>query len=497
MRGTGTGTGWPKSNPSTVAAETLSRQKAGAGFPSAAARHVTIRADTQPSGSETGLQRGGLKHPARLVPLAFLAMITLGTALLMLPAATAGPASAPFLTALFTATSAVCVTGLVVVDTPTYWSTFGQVVIMGMFQAGGFGIMTGATLLGLLVAGRLNLGTRLVAQAETKSGLGDVTSVIRVALAATLVIELMATAALALRLRVGYGLGWGDALWHGAFQAVSAFNNAGFSTWSDSLTRFASDPVFIVPITLAVLIGGLGFPVMYELRRHPFAFAQWSLHSKITVVGSAVLIAGGALGIAAYEWRNPETLGALDLTGKWVSTMFHAVAGRTSGFNTIDMGATTVETQAINWALMFIGGGSASTAGGIRVTTFFLLGFAVWAEVSGNRDTVAFGRRIPAQSLRLALAVVLMALTMLATGILGLLSVTEFALDDVIFEAISAGFTVGLSTGITAQMPPAGQAILIAMMFVGRVGLVTVVTAIALRTHRRLYRYPEERPIVG
>jgi trk system potassium uptake protein len=466
-------------------------------FPPAAARHVTIRADPQPTGSESGLRRGGLKHPARLVPLAFLAMIALGTALLMLPAATTGPGGAPFLTALFTATSAVCVTGLVVVDTPTYWSTFGQIAIMGLFQAGGFGIMTGATLLALLVAGRLNLGTRLVAHAETRTGLGNVTGVIKVAVVATLVVELATAAALTLRLRAGYGMGWGESAWHGLFQAVSAFNNAGFSTWSDSLTRFAADPVFILPVALAVLVGGLGFPVMYELRRHGFAFPRWSLHTKITMVGSGVLIVAGALGIGLYEWRNPETLGALDLTGKLTSTMFHAAASRTAGFNTIDMGATTIETQAINWALMFIGGGSASTAGGIRVTTFFLLGFAVWAEVAGNRDTVAFGRRVPEQSLRLAVAVVLMALSLLAVGTLALLSVTDFALQDVLFEAISAAFTVGLSTGITGQMPPAGQGILVALMFLGRVGLVTVATALALRGHHRLYRYPEERPIVG
>ncbi len=426
-----------------------------------------------------------------------MAMIALGTAMLMLPWATVGAGGAPFLTALFTATSAVCVTGLVVVDTPSYWSTFGQVVVMGLFQAGGFGIMTSATLLGLLVAGRLNLGTRLVAQAETKSGLGDVTSVIRVAVVTTLAVELVATAALSSRLYFGYGLAWGDALWHGLFQAVSAFNSAGFSTWSDSLVRFAGDPVFIVPIALAVLLGGLGFPVMYDLRRHSFAFARWSLHSKMTVAGSAVLVAAAALGIGLYEWNNPATLGALDVTAKLNSVMFQSVAARTAGFSTIDMAATTIETQAINWVLMFIGGGSASTAGGIRITTFFLLGFVVWAEVSGQRDTVAFGRRIPEQSLRLAVTVVLMALTLVAMGTLALLSVTDFALKDVLFEAISASFTVGLSTGITAQMPPAGQSILVALMFVGRVGLVTVVTAVALRGHTRLYRYPEERPIVG
>ncbi len=424
-------------------------------------------------------------------------MITLGTALLMLPASSTGPGAAPLLTALFTATSAVCVTGLVVVDTPTYWSAFGQWVILGLFQAGGFGIMTGATVLALMVSGRLNLGARLVAHAETRTGLGNVTEVIRIAVMATLMVEFATAAVLSLRLRAGYGMDWGEAAWHGLFQAVSAFNNAGFSTWSDSLTRFVDDPVFILPVTFAVLIGGLGFPVIFELRRNGFAFSRWSLHTKITVAGSGALVAAGALGIALYEWRNPDTLGALDATGKWTSVMFHAIAARTSGFNTIDMGATTIETQAIHWVLMFIGGGSASTAGGIRITTFFLLGLAVWAEVSGNRDTVAFGRRIPGQSLRLAVAVVLMALTLLALGTLALLSVTDFPLQDVLFEAISAGFTVGLSTGITAQMPPAGQAILVALMFVGRVGLVTLATALALRGHTKQYRYPEERPIVG
>ncbi|MDQ3206921.1 MAG: TrkH family potassium uptake protein, partial [Pseudomonadota bacterium] len=176
------------------------------------------------------MRRGGIEHPARLVPLAFLGMITLGTALLMLPASSTGPGAAPLLTALFTATSAVCVTGLVVVDTPTYWSAFGQWVILGLFQAGGFGIMTGATVLALMVSGRLNLGARLVAHAETRTGLGNVTEVIRIAVMATLMVEFATAAVLSLRLRAGYGMDWGEAAWHGLFQAVSAFNNAGFST---------------------------------------------------------------------------------------------------------------------------------------------------------------------------------------------------------------------------------------------------------------------------
>jgi len=424
-------------------------------------------------------------------------MITLGTALLMLPISSTEQGAAPLLTALFTATSAVCVTGLVVVDTPTYWSTFGQWVILGLFQAGGFGIMIGATLLALMVSGRLNLGARLVAQAETRTGLGDVTAVIKVAVVATLVVELATAAALLLRLRTGYGMDWGEAAWHGLFQAVSAFNNAGFSTWSDSLTQFAADPVFILPITLAVLIGGLGFPVMHDLRRSGVAFSRWSLHTRITMVGSGVLVAAGALGIGLYEWRNPDTLGALDAAGKWTSVMFHSVAGRTSGFNTIDMGATTIETQAIHWVLMFIGGGSASTAGGIKVTTFLLLAYVILAEVRGDSDVVVGKRAIGNQTLRQALTIALLAVMFVAVSTLAVLALTDLTADVVLFECTSAFATVGLSTGITPGLPPGAQLVLMALMFVGRVGTVTAASALALRSRPRRYHLPEERPIIG
>jgi Trk-type K+ transport system membrane component len=177
--------------------------------------------------------------------------------------------------------------------------------------------------------------------------------------------------------------------------------------------------------------------------------------------------------------------------------MFGAITARTAGFNSIDTGAMMLESQAATWAMMFIGGGSASTAGGIKLTTFFLLGFAVWSEIRNESDTIAFGRRIPHQTVRLALTVVLLAMTVLSLGTLGLMSVTDFPLRDIIFEAVSATATVGLSTGITGDLPPAGQCIIIVLMFVGRVGSVTVATGLALRSRRRLYRYPEERPIVG
>ncbi|MFC4727785.1 TrkH family potassium uptake protein [Coralloluteibacterium thermophilus] len=442
--------------------------------------------------------RQGIRHPARLVPIAFLGAILVGTLLLMLPAARADAGAAPFLTALFTATSAVCVTGLAVVDTPTYWSGFGQGVILALFQAGGFGIMTGATLLGLLVARRLRLATRLVAQAETRSlGLGDVMGVLRLIVLVTLAVEALVACLLALRLHFGHDEPWPTALWNGLFQAVSAFNNAGFSTYSDSMTAFASDPMVLLPIMLAVVLGGLGFPVLYELRRRPLGWRHWTVHSKITLLGTAILLGGGALVIGAYEWGNAATLGALAPGDRVLGALFHSAMARTAGFNSVDVGAMTAETLAAHYALMFIGGGSAGTAGGIKVTTFFLLGFVVWAEVRGSRDTTAFGRRISLETQRQALSIVLLGVAVLAVGTLALLTATDEPLPAVMFEAISAFATVGLSTGITARLPEAGQAVLIVLMFVGRVGTITVATALALRSRHAPFRYPEERPIVG
>jgi potassium uptake TrkH family protein len=439
-----------------------------------------------------------LQHPARLVPIAFFFTILVGTALLMLPAATAGPASAPFLTALFTATSAVCVTGLIVVDTPTYWSGMGQGLILLLIQIGGLGIMTGATMLGLLVTRRLKLNRRLIAQAETKTfALGEVSSVLRMILITTATIELVIGAVLTLRFHFAYDQSWGTALWNGLFHSVSAFNNAGFARYTDNVMSFALDPLVLVPLMIAVTLGGIGFPVIYELRRELFVPDKWSLHTKITLLGYAILLIIGILAVLSFEWSNPKTLGPFSFGEKFLSASFHSVVTRTAGFNSLDIAQLRPETLLVSDFLMLVGGGSAGTAGGIKVATFLVLGMVVWAEVRAEPDPSAFGRRLSSEVQRQALTIVLLALGVVAGGTLILLSVSTFDLSVVLFEVISAFATVGLSTGITAALPPSGLVTLIVLMFVGRVGTVTVATALALKKSRRPFRYPQERPIVG
>lgn len=443
--------------------------------------------------------RGMPQHPARIVPLAFLSAITVGTGLLMLPAARSGPGSAPPLTALFTSTSATCVTGLVVVDTPTYWSQFGKVVILALIQVGGFGIMTLATLLGLLVSRRMGLHSRLVAQAETRTlALGDVGRVLRLVASTVAGLEATLAVALALRFWLGYGYPPGRAAWHGLFHSVSAVNNAGFALYSDNLIGFVDDWWICVPVALGVVLGGLGFPVLFELGREARRPAYWSTHTRITVLGTAVLLAVGVVALLAAEWANPRTFGPLGVAGKVLAAFFQSVVPRTAGFQSIDYANANLETIAVTSGLMFIGGGSAGTAGGIKVTTFFLLAYVIWAEARGESDVVVGRRRVADGAQRQALAVALLGLAVVVAGTLALITFTDGPrLDQLLFEATSAFATVGLSMNITPTLPGPAQFVLVMLMFVGRVGTVTVASALALTDRRRLYRYPEERPIVG
>ncbi len=439
-----------------------------------------------------------LRHPTRLLPTAFIAALLVGTGLLMLPAARTAGEPAPLLVALFTAASSVFITGMSTVDPATYWTPVGQGIILGLIQVGGFGIMTFATVLGLMVSRRLALRTRLVAQAETRSlNLGEVRALLLRVLAMMVGFELVIAAVLTARFRIAYDDTFGTALWHGVFHAVSAFNNAGFSLYTDSFMGFVGDPWICVTVAVAVILGGLGFPVMLELYREWRKPRYWSIHTRLTVWGSAILLVIGIGAVTAFEWSNPATLGPLNWRETLVGGMFSGVTPRTAGFNSIDYGAARPETLALTNVLMFIGGGSAGTSGGIKVTTFFLLAFVIWAEVRGEDDVNVGARRVPSQTVRQAVTVALLGVGTVAAGTLVLLLVTEFPFDRVLFEATAAFSTTGLSTGITGALPASGQLTLVALMFIGRVGTITVASAIALRHRKLLYRLPEERPIIG
>ncbi|HEV2888711.1 MAG TPA: potassium transporter TrkG [Jatrophihabitans sp.] len=438
------------------------------------------------------------RSPAQVIVLAFLAVTAVGTTLLALPAATAGPGRASLHEALFTATAAACVTGHLIVDTATYWSPFGQVVILALLQIGGFGIMTLASLLGILVSRRMGLRTRITTAAETRSiGIGDVRRVLASVVRITLAFEAVTAIVLTARFYFGYHEPAGRALWLGSFHAVSAFNNAGIALFSDNLVGFVDDPWICLPIAFAVIAGGLGFPVLLQLRRdlgHP---RFWTLNTRLVLAATPVLLISGTAFITAMEWNNEATLGKLDPAGRLLAGFFLSVMTRTAGFNSVDIGALDQATWLGMDVLMFIGGGPAGTAGGLKVTTFAVLFFIIYTEVRGEGAVNALGKRLPRSVHRQAITVALIAVAVVVVATLALLIMTEFSLDEILFEVIAAFSTAGLSTGITPDLPTAGQLILVVLMFLGRVGPVTLASALALRHTTRLYELPKERPIIG
>ncbi len=443
--------------------------------------------------------RRWLWHPTRIIPVAFLCLITIGTVILMLPVARKGTGEGtPFFTALFTSVSTACITGLSVVDPATYWSPFGQVVLLVMMQIGGFGIMALASLVALVAARRLGLTGRLVTQAETHAvGLGDLRGLLMRVGLFTLIAEVIVAIVLTGRFWLGYDYAFGKAAWYGVFHSISSFNNAGIALFSNNLMSFTTDWWICVPIALAIIAGSVGFPVIYELTRAANRPKKWSTHTRLTVFGSLALLAIGFLAMLTLEWSNPNTFGPLDVPGKILAAFFQGTSPRTAGFNSVDYMAMNSETILLTDWLMFIGGGSAGTSGGIKVTTFFLLAFVIWAEVRSERDVVIGRRRIAEPVQRQALTVALLGVAFVAFGTIALLIITHMPLEQVFFEAASAFSTVGLTSGVTANAGTAGQIVLIILMYVGRVGTVTVAAALALSERRALYRYAEERPIVG
>lgn len=439
-----------------------------------------------------------IAHPVRLLPLTFLAFIILGAGLLLLPAARYSHDGSAVMPALFTSVSAVTVTGLATVDTATYWTPTGQVIILFLVQIGGLGIMTLATLLGLLVGGRLRLRTRLLVQAEMHAvSLGDVRPLLRRVALTMLFFEGVIAVILTIRFRILYFDDLPTAAWHGLFHSVMAFNNAGFALQSDSLVQYAGDAWLIFPICVAVFAGAIGFPVMAELFRGWRSPKRWTIHTRLTVWGSIGLFVVGTIAFLVTEWSNPGTLGSMGWWGRFVTGVEGGIMPRSGGFNSFDYSQVRPETLGLSTILMFIGGGSASTAGGIKITTFLLLAYVILAELRGDPEVMVGKRSISTATIRQAVTIALLAVMLVVGTTLLVLMMTDFSLGEVLFECVSAFGTTGLSTGITPRLPANAQGVLMVLMFIGRVGTITAASALAMRRRTPRYHLPEERPIIG
>ena len=435
--------------------------------------------------------------PARLALSAFGLVILIFTALLSLPLASATGQVTPLHQAFFTASSAVCVTGLTVVSTAVHWSFFGQLVILVGIFVGGLGTLTLASLLALMVSKRLGVRGKLIAQEAMNAGrLGEVGTLLRIVIVTSVVIE----AALAVTLIPRFlllGESFPQAVWHGVFYAISSFNNAGFTPHSDGIVPYETDLWILVPLMLGVFLGSLGFPVVMVLHQNGLRWKKWNLHTKLTIQVSFILLAAGTVLWGFLEWDNLRTIGDMDLGDKITHALFASVMLRSGGFNLVDQNHMESTTMLLSDALMFAGGGSASTAGGIKVTTIAVMFLAITAEARGDADVKIYGRTIPEGTMRVAISVIVAGATLVSVSALLLLHISHASLDRVLFETISAFATVGLSTNLSAELPPEGVYVLALLMFAGRVGTVTLAAGLALRQRSQLYHYPEERPIIG
>ncbi|MFM5905308.1 MAG: TrkH family potassium uptake protein [Micrococcales bacterium] len=456
------------------------------------------------------MKRKGLSA-SQIVVLGFLAGIAIGTAVLMLPISQARPAGIDgFFPAIFTTVSALCVTGLSTVDVEHFWTPFGHFTIMALIQVGGLGIMTVASLIGLVITDRMSLKARLNTSAESQSVvLADFRNLLLRVFRLVVIIEASAATLLAIRFATEYGYDPGKAIWYGVFHAISAFNNAGFALFSDSLMGFVSDPWIQLVIDAEIILGGMGFPVMMELLRRVRAKRggpahvraglpyHWSLHAKLVVITSLVLLIGGWIYFASLEWFNPATLGNLSLGDKLLNSFTASVMPRTAGFNSLDIS----QMHPASWLgmdlLMFIGAGPAGTSGGIKVTTVAVLIFIVWTEVRGEVAVNIGNRRLPRSLQRQALTIISLASATVVSAIIFLHLITDFTTDQIAFEVFSAFGTVGLTTGITASLSQPAQVVIMLLMFAGRVGTVLIASSLAMRVTKKHFELPTERPLIG
>lgn len=438
--------------------------------------------------------------PAQILAAGFAVVILVGALILDTPFATVNGERVGFINALFTATSAVCVTGLVVVDTGTYFNRFGHSVIMLLIQIGGLGFMTMGTMIAFLIGRKITLRNRLLMQkALGQNSIAGIIRLVRRVLIGTFVIEACGFFLFSFTFVPIYG--WKTGLFFSLFHSVSAFCNAGFDLIGNGVSMVPFQYDYIVNFTICglIIIGGLGFTVIFDLI-HTRNFRKLTLNSKIVLVTTGALLLTGFLTILIFEMNNPATMGPMTWKGKLLAAMFHSVSPRTAGFNTLVMPDLTISTVFITMMLMFVGGSPSSTAGGVKTTTLATLIISVWSIVVGREDSNAFKRKIPMDAIKNATAVfsISMALVVLVTLCLTISEPTH-TLMEILFETISAFATVGLSLGMTPDLSDFGKLLLSLTMFAGRIGPITLVLALTgvKESNRTLYHYPEDKVTIG
>ncbi|AMP05124.1 TrkH family potassium uptake protein [Collimonas pratensis] len=428
-----------------------------------------------------------------MLALLFSGFILIGTVMLKLPASTAHPIR--WLDALFTATSAVTVTGLAVVDTGADFTRFGQFILMVLIQLGGLGMMTFTVMVLSLLGQRLSIRQQILLKEDlNQTSLGDLVRMVRIIAVVVITTEIVGALLLAIRFVPQFG--WSGGLFYALFHAISAFNNAGFSLFPDSLTRYATDPWVNLIVVALIIIGGLGFSVLNELNQRR-RWTYLSLHTRLTLVGTGILLLVGTVGFASMEWHNPQTLAQhASAADRLLISFFQSVTSRTAGFNTVDMASMKDSTALMFLVLMFIGGGSTSTAGGIKVTTFMVLCIVTFAFVKGSNTPKAFGRSISPTDVVKVLSLVFVSSTIVVLGTFVLTLTQSQPFFDLLFETVSALGTVGLSRNMTATLNDMGRVIIIVMMFLGRIGPLTLGMALARGREDRI-RYPTGKVFLG
>lgn len=432
----------------------------------------------------------------QILALGFLVLILIGGIILSLPISSQSGEPTNFLDAIFTSTSAVCVTGLITLNTSAHWSIFGQTVIITLIEIGGLGFMSFAVLISLILGKKITLRERLVMQeAMNTYSIQGLVRMVKYVLIFTVSVQFFGALLLSTQFVPEYGLSRG--IFYSIFHSISAFCNAGFDLFGTSLVSFSNNSVVILVVSTLIIIGGLGFTVLLEIYEFK-GIKKLSLHSKLVLITTGVLIFGGAILMLIFEYSNPNTIGLMNIKDKLLNSFFASVSPRTAGFNSIPTSDMTLASKFLTIILMLIGGSPGSTAGGLKTVTCGILVLTVISVIKGREDTEVFGRRFTKEIVYKAFTIVFIGLS-LVIGVTMILSYTESGASfiDLLYESASALGTAGLTLGLTPNLSPIGKVLIMLMMYIGRVGPLTVMLALTRKRKKSGYKYPEGKILIG